>query len=605
MAADAPGFRQALENIIIPAEMMFLYHHCLAKPKESFFISAIAHIQVISRACGLTTKEIIKMRGWVFLKKKSLKGAPYRYQSFSESVYQTLVHGGNDENNPRNLLYRFDDVIQKMRTEYADLTGKFPAPLVVLSRKTSKKRGQEGQPLTKYCRGISIEEKDMLAAHNYSKKIRTYFEKYHLGVCAVHTIFADCVPPEFDLYLLCDSLFRSCVTETGYILTLHDALRVFYGSYSTSVDGAESKNRWVQNPHLFTVQVKLKFGKPGVMSLQRYEEVVASDFDRLMNDTKKKTSRLFTREDNAILIRYRVHCFQLQKRSNSKKTSKANRTKRNLDSSLKQPSKQSNRSINPPATSATPHDSHGFLNLVATQAKRGLPAPSDPTARRMDLLKFATGGRNPDTTKQVIENAASLNSSEELPTVADNIAIESDPGPFQLATHRKLEALAPVLVILPDSGDIDMVLVELSPLDVYYRESLRLDNHAMTYLSSLPSFEEMRRRGYSFQFYSSTKDFVSDSFAILRGTTNEIVGNVMDQVMPVAHSYSAQFKLLGHHGDYQSKRDSGNQAGGVGKGFANPTFWIVTPNGGTGTLVKGPCCFFKCLQLFLGEASIK
>jgi hypothetical protein len=41
-----------------------------------------------------------------------------------------------------------------------------------------------------------------------------------------------------------------------------------------------------------------------------------------------------------------------------------------------------------------------------------------------------------------------------------------------------------------------------------------------------------------------TKDFVSDSsFAILRGTTNGIVGSVMDQVMPELHSYSAQFKL--------------------------------------------------------------
>jgi len=54
VAADAPGFREALELFIIPAEMMFLYQHCLAKPKESFFISATAHIQVISKACGLS-----------------------------------------------------------------------------------------------------------------------------------------------------------------------------------------------------------------------------------------------------------------------------------------------------------------------------------------------------------------------------------------------------------------------------------------------------------------------------------------------------------------------------------------------------------------------
>ncbi len=89
----------------------------------------------------------------------------------------------------------------------------------------------------------------------------------------------------------------------------------------------------------------------------------------------------------------------------------------------------------------------------------------------------------------------------------------------------------------------------------------------MTYLLSIPSFDEMRQRGYSFEFYSSTKDFVSDSFAILRGATNETVASVMDLVMPTTHSYSAHFKLLGFHGDYQAKRDAGNQAGGRGKGY--------------------------------------
>ncbi len=65
VAADAPGFRQASENIVIPLQMMLLYQHCLEKPKESFFISALAHIQVILKVCGLTTKEMIQMRGWV------------------------------------------------------------------------------------------------------------------------------------------------------------------------------------------------------------------------------------------------------------------------------------------------------------------------------------------------------------------------------------------------------------------------------------------------------------------------------------------------------------------------------------------------------------
>jgi hypothetical protein len=157
VAADAPGSREALENIVIPQEMIFLYQNCLAQPKESFFISATAHIQVISKACGLSTQEMIKMRGWVFLKNKTLKqGARYRYQSFQDSVYNTVTRVTNLEVNYRNLTYRFDAVLQKMRTGYVDLSSKFPAPVVVPSRKVSKRRGQEGQPLAKHQRGIFI-----------------------------------------------------------------------------------------------------------------------------------------------------------------------------------------------------------------------------------------------------------------------------------------------------------------------------------------------------------------------------------------------------------------------------------------------------------------
>jgi hypothetical protein len=46
--------------------LMCLYQNCLAKPKDSFFISASVHIQVISHACGLTTKDMLKMRRWFF-----------------------------------------------------------------------------------------------------------------------------------------------------------------------------------------------------------------------------------------------------------------------------------------------------------------------------------------------------------------------------------------------------------------------------------------------------------------------------------------------------------------------------------------------------------
>ena len=212
-----------------------------------------------------------------------------------------------------------------------------------------------------------------------------------------------------------------------------------------------------------------------------------------------------------------------------------------------------------------PPDSPGFLNLVHKQGKRKPSATSNTTTRKLGLLNFVSGGRTPMVPAQE-QTTSTL--PVNLPIVVDNkMAIEADPGPFEVAATERLEALGPVLVILPDDGVIDVVLVELSPLDVYYREKLRLDSHSMTYLSACPTFEEMRQRGYSFQFYSRTKDYVSDSFAILRGLTNELVGEVMDAMMPRSHSYSAHFKLLGHHGEYQARRDQGNEAGGIGKGY--------------------------------------
>ena len=61
---------------------------------------------------------------------------------------------------------------------------------------------------------------------------------------------------------------------------------------------------------------------------------------------------------------------------------------------------------------------------------------------------------------------------------------------------------------------------------------------------------------------------MSESFAILRGTTNKMVAEVMDSVMPNTHSYKAHFKLLAHHGEFQENRDLGNESGGiVGKGY--------------------------------------
>jgi hypothetical protein len=75
VAADAPGFCEASEKIVIPPKMVFHCQPSLSKPKESSFISATAHIQAISKVCGLSTQEMIKMSGWVFHKKKSLEGA--------------------------------------------------------------------------------------------------------------------------------------------------------------------------------------------------------------------------------------------------------------------------------------------------------------------------------------------------------------------------------------------------------------------------------------------------------------------------------------------------------------------------------------------------
>jgi hypothetical protein len=66
VATAAPGFGEALDRRAILPQMMHLCQHCLAKPKDSFFISAGAHIQVISQACGLTTKAMLKMRGCFF-----------------------------------------------------------------------------------------------------------------------------------------------------------------------------------------------------------------------------------------------------------------------------------------------------------------------------------------------------------------------------------------------------------------------------------------------------------------------------------------------------------------------------------------------------------
>ncbi len=129
---------------------------------------------------------MIVMRGWVFLTKNTLKGAPHRHQSFADSLCDTVTLGANDEVNCRNLIHRFEEVLHKMRKGHVDLTSNFPAPLVVPSRKLSKRPGQEGQPLVKHQRGVSVREQDMLGAFCCSRKIRKHFENTLLALSVNH-----------------------------------------------------------------------------------------------------------------------------------------------------------------------------------------------------------------------------------------------------------------------------------------------------------------------------------------------------------------------------------------------------------------------------------
>jgi hypothetical protein len=115
LAAHAPAFCKASEKMAILPEMMFVCQRCLHKPEDSLFIPATAQIQATSKVCGLSTQEMIKMRGWVFLKKKSLEGAPHRHQSFSKSACKTMRLGASHATNPCNdLICPFDDIHLKM-----------------------------------------------------------------------------------------------------------------------------------------------------------------------------------------------------------------------------------------------------------------------------------------------------------------------------------------------------------------------------------------------------------------------------------------------------------------------------------------------------------
>jgi hypothetical protein len=87
-----PKFAEVLKNISITLSQLLLFQHSSNTPKDSFFMLASAHIQVIASACNLTLEQIIKIRDWVFLRTKA-GNKTYRYQSIADAIYQTTMQG--------------------------------------------------------------------------------------------------------------------------------------------------------------------------------------------------------------------------------------------------------------------------------------------------------------------------------------------------------------------------------------------------------------------------------------------------------------------------------------------------------------------------------
>jgi hypothetical protein len=338
------------------------------------------------------------------------------------------------------------------------------------------------------------------------------------------------------------------------------------------------KQAWKLNPSLFKDQLKLLGGKPGVLGMERYEDAVRSDFDGLMRTvlgivsyeetestnidaSTKLHGKDYTTNDNAILIRYRVMCFyRIQgKKVQVQKLLAKERSKKSNESPERPPTETS---VINPFSRVRREDTPGFFGLLAVQEGAQSSATSDllDKKRRLD---FVSHGRS---VKPQGEKGTNTLPDIPVPGVSNTkMALEDDPGPFQTADPEKVEHLGPVLVIVPEDGAIDYVLVELSPFDVYYREKLRVDNHSMTYLSLLPTFDEMKEQGFTFHFYSAKKDYVSHSFAILRGLSNPTVASViMDSSIPEFHDFKALFEFLGRHGEHQPSRDAGNK---TGKGY--------------------------------------
>jgi hypothetical protein len=124
-------------------------------------------------------------------------------------------------------MLNYEQIIEKLRRQYIDYAHMFPIPITVPGKNTSSQSGPVGLPLAKYHCGVTMTKKDTLAAKAYSKKIGHYFKKYHLGIACAKILFRDIATTSFDYFNVCDTLFRSCITDKEYIKDLYDVLRVF------------------------------------------------------------------------------------------------------------------------------------------------------------------------------------------------------------------------------------------------------------------------------------------------------------------------------------------------------------------------------------------
>jgi hypothetical protein len=131
---------------------------------------------------------------------------------------------------------------------------------------------------------------------------------------------------------------------------------------------------------------------------------------------------------------------------------------------------QDHRKSNPLTLLPPAFNAPGFFGLLRVQADSKPLATSDPVKVKRRLLKFLTSGRSDAVLHQ---QGTSTPLKILAPAEGNNkMAIQDDPGPFKLAASGKVEEYGPVLVIVPLEESVDFVIIELSPIDVCYREKL-------------------------------------------------------------------------------------------------------------------------------------